>query len=166
MSNYNHLRLQTHLTQIHSFFKPSQAITKEIGPNESETLVLQIDSVLLRQNLSRELHLRYGFDTFTADFNLDPGDYEFKITKLKDAEVIFEPKEFKKCSLIENSKFEMADSRVLKEIKTNPKAIELEAMLKTEVESLYEYELGFSRVIEVMIASKKPLIGHNLFLDI
>jgi hypothetical protein len=46
------------------------------------------------------------------------------------------------------------------------KALELESKIKHEVETLYEYELGFSRVIEVMIASKKPLIGHNLFLDI
>ena len=35
-----------------------------------------------------------------------------------------------------------------------------------EAETLMEYELGFSRIIEIMIMSKKPLIGHNMLLDL
>ena len=45
------------------------------------------------------------------------------------------------------------------------KSIEVESRIKDESESLYNYELGFSRLIEVMIKSKKALIGHNMFLD-
>jgi poly(A)-specific ribonuclease len=37
---------------------------------------------------------------------------------------------------------------------------------KAEVEGLYNYEVGFSKVIEEIIRSKKPLVGHNMFLDI
>ena len=44
--------------------------------------------------------------------------------------------------------------------------MELEGQIKHEVETLYEYELGFSRIVEIMIKEKKPLIGHNMFLDI
>ena len=29
-----------------------------------------------------------------------------------------------------------------------------------------EYELGFSRVIELIIKAKKPMVGHNMFLDV
>jgi hypothetical protein len=65
-------------------------------------------------------------------------------------------------SIFENNK----QTGKIDQITTKMKALELESQIKKEVESLYEYELGFSRVIEVMIATKKPLIGHNLFLDI
>lgn len=30
---------------------------------------------------------------------------------------------------------------------------------------LFTYELGFSQVIESIIQAKKPMIGHNMFLD-
>ena len=42
---------------------------------------------------------------------------------------------------------------------------ELEAHIKYESETLFDYELGFSRVVEVIIKAKKPLVGHNMFLD-
>jgi len=45
-------------------------------------------------------------------------------------------------------------------------ALHLESQIKHETETLVEYELGFSRVVEIIIKSKKPLIGHNMFLDI
>lgn len=35
-----------------------------------------------------------------------------------------------------------------------------------EIANLVDYELGFSLVIQELIKFKKPLIGHNLFLDI
>lgn len=44
--------------------------------------------------------------------------------------------------------------------------MELENQIKYEVDSLFEYELGFSRIIELIIKAKKPIIGHNMFLDI
>jgi poly(A)-specific ribonuclease len=30
---------------------------------------------------------------------------------------------------------------------------------------LFRYELGFSQVIEILIEQKKPMVGHNMFLD-
>jgi hypothetical protein len=32
--------------------------------------------------------------------------------------------------------------------------------------NLADYEMGFSKVIEELIHAKKPIIGHNMFLDI
>ena len=43
---------------------------------------------------------------------------------------------------------------------------ELDTKLNVERVGLTDYEVGFSRVIEEIINSKKPLIGHNMFLDI
>ena len=43
---------------------------------------------------------------------------------------------------------------------------ELDTKLNVEIVGLTDYEVGFSRVIEEIINSKKPLIGHNMFLDI
>ena len=31
---------------------------------------------------------------------------------------------------------------------------------------MFEYERGLSRVVDLLIKAKKPLIGHNMFLDI
>ena len=43
----------------------------------------------------------------------------------------------------------------------------VESIKQTEVEiqMLFTYELGFSQVIDSIIKSKKPLVGHNMFLD-
>ena len=38
-------------------------------------------------------------------------------------------------------------------------------MIKHDSDSLMDYEMGFSRVIEVIINSRKPFVGHNMFLD-
>ena len=38
--------------------------------------------------------------------------------------------------------------------------------MNAEINGLADYEIGFSKVIEEMINAKKPLIGHNMFLDI
>lgn len=38
--------------------------------------------------------------------------------------------------------------------------------MRLEIDGLAEYEIGFSKVIEEIILAKKPLIGHNMFLDI
>lgn len=35
-----------------------------------------------------------------------------------------------------------------------------------EIMGLTDYEMGFSKIIEEIIHAKKPLIGHNMFLDI
>ena len=35
-----------------------------------------------------------------------------------------------------------------------------------EIEGLTDYEIGFSKVIEEIIIAKKPLVGHNMFLDL
>jgi poly(A)-specific ribonuclease len=35
-----------------------------------------------------------------------------------------------------------------------------------EIEILYEQELGFTKVIEMIMKSKKPIIGHNMIMDI
>ena len=42
---------------------------------------------------------------------------------------------------------------------------QLEQKETYEIEGLANYEIGFSKVIEEIIRSKKPLIGHNMFLD-
>ena len=43
---------------------------------------------------------------------------------------------------------------------------ELEMRANMEIEGLANYEIGFSKVIEEIIKSKNPLVGHNMFLDI
>jgi hypothetical protein len=37
--------------------------------------------------------------------------------------------------------------------------------LDEEVDQLCRFELGFSMVIQQIILSKKPIVGHNMFLD-
>lgn len=51
----------------------------EIEQEDAEILTLNIQSIQLRQNISREMHKLYGFDSFTLDFDLDPEDDEFII---------------------------------------------------------------------------------------
>lgn len=48
-----------------------------------ETLCLEIISVQLRQNISREMHKLYGFDCFKIDFDLDPENHDVTIIKIK-----------------------------------------------------------------------------------
>lgn len=35
-----------------------------------------------------------------------------------------------------------------------------------EINEITDYSIGFSKVIEEMIIAKKPLVGHNMMLDI
>jgi len=35
-----------------------------------------------------------------------------------------------------------------------------------QVEEIYKRELGFTRIIQLLQSSKKPLVGHNLFFDV
>lgn len=42
---------------------------------------------------------------------------------------------------------------------------DLERQILMEIEALTDYEIGFSKVIEEIIISKRPLVGHNMFLD-
>lgn len=37
---------------------------------------------------------------------------------------------------------------------------------KVDIETMFQTELGFSRVIEVIMKSKKPIIGHNMMYDL
>lgn len=37
---------------------------------------------------------------------------------------------------------------------------------EVEAEKLFQKELGFSRVIEVLMTCGKPIIGHNMILDL
>ena len=53
-------------------------------------LQLSINSVQLRQNLSREMHKLYGFDCFKVFFDLNPENSQFSITKLKTPTQVFE----------------------------------------------------------------------------
>jgi hypothetical protein len=50
---------------------------------EDDTLILNVESVMLRQNISRELHKLYGFDIFQITFSLDPNTSQVRIKKLK-----------------------------------------------------------------------------------
>lgn len=34
-----------------------------------------------------------------------------------------------------------------------------------DIEHLYQEEQGFTKVIEVLIKAKKPIIGHNMIYD-
>lgn len=37
---------------------------------------------------------------------------------------------------------------------------------QVEIQNLVDYELGFSLVVQELVRFKKPLVGHNLFLDL
>ena len=43
---------------------------------------------------------------------------------------------------------------------------EFEKQQALEIQNLIDYELGFSLVVQELIKYKKPLIGHNMFLDL
>lgn len=38
--------------------------------------------------------------------------------------------------------------------------------MAAEVDNLFKYEMGFSLVVQELIAAKKPIIGHNMMYDI
>lgn len=52
-----------------------------------------------------------------------------------------------------NSKFQQSDK-------------DLELHNNMEIQDITDYEIGFSKVIEEIINAKKPLVGHNMMLDI
>lgn len=52
------------------------------------------------------------------------------------------------------------------EKKTNVVDSNEKRQLDQEVEELFQSELGFSRIIELLIQSQKPIVGHNMIYDI
>ena len=46
------------------------------------------------------------------------------------------------------------------------KELKLAEQVEHEADSLMQYELGFSRLIELIIQARKPLVGHNCLLDL
>lgn len=65
------------------------------------------------------------------------------------------------------------DEEELKEEKTKksplPETIEAEAQkgeIDIEIEKLLTEELGFTRIIELLMKFKGPMIGHNMIYDI
>lgn len=44
--------------------------------------------------------------------------------------------------------------------------VHLAEQVEYEAESLMQYELGFSRLIELIIQHKKPMVGHNCLFDV
>lgn len=59
-----------------------------------------------------------------------------------------------------------SESGKVRQVTTQMDALHLESQIKYETETMVEYEFGFLRVVEIIIKLKKPLIGHNMFLDI
>jgi hypothetical protein len=41
-----------------------------------------------------------------------------------------------------------------------------ELMERDPEEALFEKEMGFSLIVEELMAAKKPIIGHNMIYDI
>lgn len=87
MSLQNQAKMIGLVKQIDQFLT-----SKERGTDNQEvelsydgrSMTLQIESVQLRQNISRELHRKYGFDKFSLSFDTDPENSEFMVTKIKD----------------------------------------------------------------------------------
>ena len=34
-----------------------------------------------------------------------------------------------------------------------------------DISLMYEEQIGFTKIIEMLMASKKPLVGHNMMMD-
>jgi hypothetical protein len=65
--------------------EPKREENKEFEVSyDGMSVILQIESVQLRQNISRELHRRYGFGKFKVEFDLDPDNFDFTIVKLSE----------------------------------------------------------------------------------
>ena len=112
------------------------------------------------------MHKLYGFDCFKVLFDLNPDNPQFSITKLKTPSKVFELECEKKYEHQRSFKFmENPETGKVEQVTTKMAALHLEQQVKHDVETLVEYELGFSRVIELIIKAKKPFIGHNMFLD-
>ena len=52
------------------------------------------------------------------------------------------------------------------EEKKNLDILSQKQQIEQEVEELYQSELGFTRIVELLINAKKPLIGHNMIYDV
>lgn len=115
------------------------------------------------------MHKVFGFDSFEVCFDLSASNQEFTVKKLKDKDVekVWYQETNDKYDTQLSTRFEKdKETGKLQQVTTKMEALELEGQIRHETESLFEYELGFSRVIEVMIKARKPLVGHNMFLDI
>eukprot|EP00347_Sterkiella_histriomuscorum_P012938 403366643 len=124
------------------------------------TLKLTIDNFKIRQQLSREIFKKFGFGYFRVEFSKD--NDSFTVVRLQSNEDTGTPismssfnntdaKKNGKSSV--NSKYQMSDK-------------DFEMQNNQEVIDITEYEIGFSKVVEEMINAKKPLVGHNMMLDI
>lgn len=174
MSNKNKMLLVKLVDIVDAFITGKKRELPEIDEievelfNEGTRMKLLVHSTQLKQNLAREMFTKYGFGVFEVEFELALEKPEFVITKLKDgAAVIKEMDNQGKVSHVPKTRFfSNEEKKATEQLTTRIEALSLEDQIKCEADSLFQYELGFSRVIELMIKSKKPLVGHNMFLDV
>ncbi|CDW88855.1 c transferase [Stylonychia lemnae] len=189
--NFPSIRSYTALSATHQ--KELEEMMKRIelwvyDQNSYERLTFQIPSYSLKKALSKEVTRVYmGAGVFT-EFQRNSTDTIVKKSKsFRQTQFLREnvPTEEKESQ----STIEIPDDEEMKEeyqtvdrpniVKdenandSNPhqqkEGIQdkniIQIQLDQEVNTLFNYELGFSRVIQIIIDSKKPIVGHNMMYD-
>ena len=144
--------------------------------NSEERLVFQVQSYSLKKALAKEVTNVYkGTGVFT-DFNRSSSETLVKKTKT------FKQRNFMrgvahsisddKDSQCSSLGFQLEEEEIKEEIakKTaGPDLVQIEQQRRDDqkaIEKMCNDELGFSRVIELLMQSKKPIVGHNMIYDI
>lgn len=113
---------------------------KDASDEKNKTLDLTISSFQMRQHLARNIYSKLGFNKVKVIFSRSDSTFSVLVQSVGDI-----------TQRVENMEIDQSN--------------ELTKMKQTEIQSLINYELGFSLVIEALIKYQKPIIGHNMFLD-
>lgn len=131
------------------------------GSQAQSLLELDIPQFKVRQALSREICKLYQFDKVSVSFNRQSPLFTVKLLEPLTKGKVKEPEEHFDYDAATSDESMTEAASLAFQIES-----ELERQQEVEIANLVNYELGFSLVIHEIIKAKKPLVGHNLFLDL
>lgn len=125
---------------------------------EETDLVYEFPSYLLKQKLTQIIKERYrGMYTYYKK-----NDNVFKVLKSKNYQPPNEQVNSIQDSFTSSEDDKYSDIRSENELNLK----KIQETHSAKIINMYRNEMGFSLIIEEMINSKKPLIGHNCIYDI
>ena len=131
---------------------------RDMAFGDEPDLEYSFPSYLLKQKLTVIIKERYkGMYTY-----FKKGDNVFKVIKSKNYVPPSEQVNSIQDSLISSEEDKYSDTRSEDELNLK----KIQETHSAKIINLYRNEIGFSLIIEEMINSKKPLIGHNCIYDI
>ena len=105
--------------------------------------------------MSREIYKIYQFDAVSVHFNRHSNLFIVKALNEVTKKVENDVYDYDSCNTNES------DLGLAYQFEH-----EFKRQQEVEIANLANYELGFSLVVQELIKYKKPLVGHNMFLDL